>query len=57
MTGSIRLYLEYHEWYEQLRICDLVIGGKGSSIRGSLIGSGEGDVSNRSAFAIGMAAI
>ena len=29
-------------------------GGKGSSIKGSLIDSGEGDLAKRSAFAIGM---
>ena len=35
-------------------MCDLVIGGKGRTIRGSPAGSGEGDLSKRSAFAIGM---
>ena len=36
-------------------MCDLVIDGKGRTIRGSSAGSGEGDLSRRSAFAIGMA--
>ena len=35
-------------------MCDLVTGGKGSSVKGPLAGSGEGDISKRSAFAIGM---
>ena len=35
-------------------MCDLVIDGKGRTIRDSSAGSGEGDLSNRSAFAIGM---
>ena len=43
-------YLGYHEWYEQLIICDLVTGGKGSL--GSA--SGEGDRAIRSACAIGI---
>lgn len=34
-----------------------MIGGKGSSIRGSLVDSGEGDISIRSAFGIGITAI
>ena len=38
-------------------MCDLVTSGKGSSIDGSPLGSGEGDVSQRSAFAIGMAEV
>ena len=51
----LSLYLGYHEWYEQLRMCDLVIDGKGRTIKGSSAGSREGDLSKRSAFAIGMA--
>ena len=35
-------------------MCDLVTGGKGSSMKGSLNDSGEGDLAKRSAFAIGM---
>ncbi len=50
-------YLGYHEWYEQLRMCDLVTGGKGSSTKGSFLRSREGDASRRCAFAIGMAEI
>ena len=50
----LSLYLGYHEWYEQLRMCDLVIDGKGRTIRGSSAGSGDGDLSKRSAFAMGM---
>ena len=38
-------------------MCDLVTSGKGSSMNGSLLGSGEGNVSKRSAFAIGMAEV
>ena len=37
----LSLYLGYHEWYEQLRMCDLVIDGKGRTIRGSSAGSGD----------------
>ena len=51
----LSLYLGYHKWYEQLRICDLVIDGNGRTIRGSSTGSGDEDLSKRSAFAIGMA--
>ena len=40
----------YHEWYEQLIMCDLVTGGKGS-LGGA---SGEGDRAIRSACAIGI---
>ena len=36
---------------------DLFRGGKGSSFRGSFIGSREGDLSKRSAFAMGMVKI
>lgn len=43
-------YLGYHEWYEQLRMCDLVTGGKGS-LGGT---SDEGDRATRSACAIGI---
>ena len=43
-------YLGYHEWYEQLIICDLVTGGKGS-LGGA---SGEGHRATRSACAIGI---
>ena len=40
----------YQEWYEQLRMCDLVTDGKGS-----LVGaSGEGERATRSACAIGI---
>ena len=35
-------------------MCDMVTGGKGSSIRVSLVDSGEGDLSKRSASAIGI---
>ena len=42
--------LGYHEWYEQLIMCDLVTGGKGS-LGGA---SGEGDRATRSACAIGI---
>ena len=35
-------------------MCDLVTGGKGRSSKGWPIASGEGDLSQRSAFAIGM---
>ena len=51
----LRLYLGYHEWYEQLRMCDLVIDGKGRTSGDASARSGDGDLSNRSAFAIGMA--
>ena len=51
----LRLYLGYHEWYEQLRMCDLVIDGKGRTIGDASASSGDGDLSKRSAFAIGMA--
>ena len=47
MAGT---YLGYHEWYEQLIICDLFTGGKGS-LRGA---SGEVDRATRSACAIGI---
>lgn len=36
-------------------MCDLVTEGKGSSVRGSVIISGNADPSTISAFAIGMA--
>lgn len=38
-------------------MCDRVTGGKGSSGRGSVIGSGEADPSTISALAIGMAGV
>lgn len=38
-------------------MCDVVTGGKGSSSKGSLIDSEEGDVAKRSALAIGMVEI
>ena len=54
MFRWLSLYLGYHEWYEQLRMCDFVSDGKGRTVRGSSAGSGEGDLFKRSAFAIGM---
>lgn len=39
------MYLGYHEWYEQLSICDLVTVGNGSSLRAS----GDEDLAARSA--------
>ena len=38
-------------------MCDFVTDGKGSSFKGSVVDPGEGDLSKRSAFAIGMAEI
>ena len=48
--SMLRTYLGYHEWYEQLIMCDPVTGGKGS-LGGA---SGEGDRAIRSACAIGI---